>query len=123
MSTIVMICKVQKPAQSVEIPINHKNCNKQTVFMSHKFLIISVTIQVFFLLHRLRRRGEGEGRGHPAPRQGALQAPWNPLLTSYPLAISRYLLIYWYISFITLFTRGVSRPCMQLQMSLLPEEG
>ena len=44
---------------------------------------IEVTIQVSFLLHRLRRRGEGEGRGHPAPRQGALQAPWNPLLTSY----------------------------------------
>jgi|GEM_PF-2720555 len=42
-----------------------------------------VTIQVSFLLHRLRRRGEGEGRGHPAPRQGALQAPWNPLLNSY----------------------------------------
>ena len=30
-----------------------------------------VTIQVSFLLRRLRRRGEGEGRGHPAPRQGA----------------------------------------------------
>ncbi len=25
----------------------------------------------------------GEARGHPAPRQGALQAPWNPLLKSY----------------------------------------
>jgi len=41
-----------------------------------------VTIQVSFLLHRLRR-GEGEGRGHPAPRQGACKAPWNPLLNSY----------------------------------------
>src|SRR5258707_13486703 len=49
-----------------------------------------VTIQVSFLLHRLRRRGEGEGGPWkpprlpcPAPRQGALQAPWNPLLNSY----------------------------------------
>ncbi len=32
---------------------------------------------------KVRRRGEGEGRGHPAPRQGALQAPWNPLLHRY----------------------------------------
>jgi len=26
---------------------------------------------------------KGERRGHPAPRQGACQAPWNPLLNSY----------------------------------------
>ena len=32
MSNIVMIRKVQKPAQGVEIPENHKNCNKRTVF-------------------------------------------------------------------------------------------
>jgi hypothetical protein len=30
-----------------------------------------------------RRRGGGDGRGHPAPRQGASLAPWNPLLNSY----------------------------------------
>jgi hypothetical protein len=42
-----------------------------------------VTIQVSFLLRRLRRQGEGEGRGHPAPRQGACKAPWNPLLNRY----------------------------------------
>jgi len=43
----------------------------------------NVTIQVSFLLRRLRRRGEGERQGRPAPHQGALQAPWNPLLNSY----------------------------------------
>src|SRR5260221_8326279 len=42
-----------------------------------------VTLQVSFLLHRLRRRGEGERRGHPAPRPGACKAPWNPLLNGY----------------------------------------
>ncbi len=45
-------------------------------------------MQVCLLLRRLRRRDEGEGRGHlgsetHAPRQGACKAPWNPLLTSY----------------------------------------
>src|SRR2546422_3166060 len=39
---------------------------------------LAVTIEVVFLLRRLRRRGGGEERGHPAPRQVALQAPWNP---------------------------------------------
>ncbi len=42
-----------------------------------------VTIQVLFLLYRLRRQGGEDGRGHPAPRQGALLAPWNPLLNSH----------------------------------------
>jgi hypothetical protein len=27
--------------------------------------------------------GERSDRGHPAPRQGANKAPWNPLLNSY----------------------------------------
>ena len=31
-------------------------------------------------MRRLGRRDEGEKRRHPAPRQGALQAPCNPLL-------------------------------------------
>ena len=75
MLTIVMICKVQKPAQGVEIPINHKNCNKRTVFMLHKFLTISVTIQVSFLLHRLRRWGEGEGRSLEAPQASLPRTP------------------------------------------------
>jgi len=48
-----------------------------------EYAILGVTIQVSFLLRRLRRRGEGERRGHPAPRQGALQAPWTSLLNSY----------------------------------------
>src|SRR6266699_5064730 len=50
---------------------------------SIRLAIKKVTIQVSFLLRRLRRRGEGERRGHPAPRQGACKAPWNPLLNSY----------------------------------------
>ncbi len=42
-----------------------------------------VTPQVSLLLRRLQRQGEGERRGHPAPRQGACKAPWNPLLNRY----------------------------------------
>ena len=45
------------------------------------------------LLHRLRRQGGGGRRGRkpprlpcPVPRQGALQAPWNPLLNSYKIS-------------------------------------
>src|SRR6266487_6748322 len=45
-----------------------------------------VTIQVSLLWHRLWRQSGGGRRGHPAPHQGALQAPWNPLLNSYPLS-------------------------------------
>src|SRR6266496_5093641 len=45
------------------------------LYFSHR-----VTIQVSLLLHRLRRQGGGGRRGHPAPRQGALQAPWDSLL-------------------------------------------
>src|SRR5260221_10429784 len=52
---------------------------------SIRLAIKKVTIQVSFLLRRLRLRGEGERRGHPAPRQGACKAPWNPLLNSYLL--------------------------------------
>src|SRR5438309_7343888 len=52
------------------------------------FCRMSVTIQVYFLSCRLRRQGRGEWRGHPAPRQGPLQAPWNPLLNSYNLPIT-----------------------------------
>lgn len=43
---------------------------------------ILVTIQVSLLLRRLRRREEGEGRGHPAPRPGDWR-PLAPLLKSY----------------------------------------
>src|SRR5258708_18999382 len=104
MLTIVMICKVQKPAQGVEIPINHKNCNKRTVFMSHKFLTISVTIQVSFLLHRLRRWGEGKARAPEAPPaslprtppkglQGPL-APPSPLVSISNISIPTDILIY-----------------------------
>src|SRR6266568_7170906 len=52
------------------------------------FCRTSVTIQDYFLSCRLRRQGRGEWRGHPAPRQGPLQAPWNPLLNSYNLPIT-----------------------------------
>ena len=62
-----------------------------------------VTIQVSFLLRRLRRRGEGEGRGHPAPRQGALQAPWNSLMNSYNIFISIEISMYM-----------LARVCLQL---------
>ncbi len=34
-------------------------------------------------MRRLRRQGEGDRRGHPAPRQEALQATWNSLLNRY----------------------------------------
>jgi hypothetical protein len=51
-----------------------------------------VTILVVFRLRRLRRRGGGEERGHPAPHQGALQAPWNPLLNSYFMSLYNDLL-------------------------------
>jgi hypothetical protein len=47
-----------------------------------------VTLEVSFLLRRRRRRDKGYERGHPAPRQGALQAPWNPLLKSYPYGLN-----------------------------------
>jgi hypothetical protein len=58
---------------------------KEDVESHHLKVLIStkVTIQVSFLLRRLRRRSGREGRGHPAPRQRALQAPWKPLLNSY----------------------------------------
>jgi len=36
---------------------------------------IGVTIQVSFLLHRLRRRGEGEGRSLEAPRASLPRTP------------------------------------------------
>src|SRR6266852_8804115 len=42
-----------------------------------------VTIQISFLLRRLRRREVGLSWGHPTPRQGACKAPWNPLLNDY----------------------------------------
>src|SRR6266849_3756643 len=42
-----------------------------------------VTIQISFLLRRLRRRDVGLSWGHPTPRQGACKAPWNPLLNDY----------------------------------------
>ncbi len=42
--------------------------------------LLDVTIQISLLLRRLRRQGGGGRRGHPAPRQGALQAPWDSLL-------------------------------------------
>ena len=35
-------------------------------------------ILALFYLGRLRRQDGEDGRGHPAPRQGALLAPWNP---------------------------------------------
>ncbi len=48
--------------------------------------VLAVTplrLGIAFASRVLRRRGEGERRGHPAPRQGACKAPWNPLLNGY----------------------------------------
>ena len=42
------------------------------------YIRFPVTIEVSFLLRRLGRGDEGEKRGHPAPHQGALQAPLQP---------------------------------------------
>jgi len=53
------------------------------------FSSFGVTMQVSLLWHRLRRQGGGGRRGHPAPRQGALQAPWNPLLNRYLLVFEK----------------------------------
>ena len=55
-------------------------------------------MHVSFLLRRLLRREEGLSWGplhtvpqtaSPTPRQGALQAPWNPILKSYPGVLDR----------------------------------
>jgi hypothetical protein len=63
--------------------------NRQLPDISSGNCPILVTIQVALLLRRLRRQGEGAGRGQPAPRQGACQAPWNPLLNRYRYSPAR----------------------------------
>jgi hypothetical protein len=36
---------------------------------------------------RTEAAGEWRWRGHPAPRQGAMLAPWNPLLSSHDVEV------------------------------------
>lgn len=62
---------------------SYRSGTKHALVLTNRYALSQGNYSGRFRLRRLRRRGGGEERGHPAPRQGARKAPWNPLPNRY----------------------------------------